>query len=227
MKITTLYLGLIVYMLVWFLPKNLVPYQNSIIRSENISIGEQFKPTVETFDVAINDVPFIEKSKIEEAFLFSKKQKLDTNLFFFIDMKIHSGKKRFFIYDYCKKEIIYSGLCCHGMGLGSTCEKPIYSNVKGSNCTSLGKYKTGERSYSNWGINIHYKMHGLENTNSNAFSRIVVLHSYDPVPDLEIYPEHLPMGWSLGCPVISNQLMTSIDTLLKNRKKSVLLWIYK
>jgi hypothetical protein len=112
------------------------------------------------------------------------------------------------------------------MGLGSTCSSPVFSNEKGSYCTSLGKYRTGERSYSSWGINVHYKMHGLERTNDNAFSRIVVLHSYDYVPEEEIFPEHLPLGWSLGCPVISNKLMTSIDSLLKTRKKSVLLWIY-
>jgi hypothetical protein len=53
-------------------------------------------------------------------------------------------------------------------------KKPVYSNVVGSNCTSLGKYKIGKRSYSNWGINIHYKMHGLESSNSNAFKRHVV-----------------------------------------------------
>jgi hypothetical protein len=69
-------------------------------------------------------------------------------------------------------------------------------------------------------------MKGLEASNSNAFKRIVVLHSYDPVAENEIYPEHLPMGWSLGCPVISNSLMTNIDHLLKRKKKPVLLWIY-
>jgi hypothetical protein len=168
----------------------------------------------------------IDSSKVKEAIAFCKKQKLDTGIAFFADMSIHSGKKRFFVFDLQNKKILHSGLCCHGLGMGSTCESPVFSNVKGSNCTSLGKYKTGERSYSNWGINVHYKMHGLENTNNNAFSRIVVLHSYDPIADEEIYPDHLPMGWSQGCPVISNKLMTSIDSLLKNRKRPVLLWIY-
>ncbi|MFN6944984.1 MAG: murein L,D-transpeptidase catalytic domain-containing protein [Cytophagaceae bacterium] len=169
---------------------------------------------------------FVDTEKLLEAKAFCEKRNLDTTLAIFIDMGIHSGKYRFFIYDLQNEKILHKGLCCHGAGKGSTCEKPVFSNEKGSNCTSLGKYKLGVRSYSNWGINIHYKMHGLEETNKNAFSRIVVLHSYDPVPDSEIYPLHLPMGWSLGCPVVSNDLMRKIDELLKDRKTEVLLWIY-
>lgn len=191
--------------------------KNDLARKEKL-INQDSKPE--------DAFTFIDQLKIKEAIAFCKKQKLDTNIAFLIDMNIHSGKKRFFVFDFQNKKVLHSGLCCHGMGLGSTCLSPVFSNEKGSNCTSLGKYKTGQRSYSNWGINVHYKMHGLEKTNSNAFSRIVVLHSYDPVSEEEIFPEHLPLGWSQGCPVISNKLMKAIDQLLKNRKSPVLLWIY-
>src|SRR5436190_1637972 len=150
--------------------------KNKLSSQINASDNQQKNPSIDSF-------------KIKEAILFCKKQKLDTNIVFFVDMNIHSGKKRFFVFDLQNKKILHSGLCCHGIGMESTCSSPVFSNVKGSNCTSLGKYKTGERSYSNWGINVHYKMHGLEKTNSNAFSRIVVLHSYDPIADEEIYPE--------------------------------------
>lgn len=158
---------------------------------------------------------------------FCKKNGFDTSVCFFVDMSIHSGKNRFFVFDLKNKKVLHSGLCCHGMGEGSTGSTPVFSNVSGSNCTSLGKYKIGIRSYSNWGIHVHYKMHGLESTNSNAFKRIVVLHSHSPVPDTQIYPFHLTMGWSLGCPVVSNELMTTLDGILKKKEKPVLLWIYK
>jgi hypothetical protein len=174
----------------------------------------------------LNCLHSINSNHWKEARKFCKANGLDTTIAFFIDMNIHSGKNRFFVIDLQKNIILNSGLCCHGMGMGSTEEKPVFSNTKGSNCTSLGKYKLGKRAYSNWGINVHYKMHGLENSNCNAFDRLVVLHSYDLVPEKEIYPLHLPMGWSQGCPVISNKLMTSLDELLKNKKGSVLLWIY-
>jgi len=173
-----------------------------------------------------NNLPAISKIRMDEALAFCRKQKMDTGTAFFVDMSIHSGKKRFFIVDLQKAAILSSGLCCHGMGKESTGEKPVFSNGNGSYCTSLGKYKTGTRAYSQFGIHVHYKLHGLETTNSNAFKRIVVLHSYDPVSEKEIYPEHLPMGWSLGCPVVSNNMMTAVDALLSSRKTPVLLWIY-
>jgi len=103
---------------------------------------------------------------------------------------------------------------------------PIFSNVSGSYCTSLGKYKLGARAYSQYGIHAHYKMHGLEATNSNAFKRIIVFHSHTPVPTYEIYPQHLPLGWSLGCPVVSDEMMTTVDAMLKASTSPVLLWIY-
>ncbi|MGQ7852674.1 murein L,D-transpeptidase catalytic domain-containing protein [Pedobacter sp. WC2501] len=163
--------------------------------------------------------------RISEASVFCKKNNMDTSIAIMVDMSIHSGKNRIFVYDFKRKEITTEGLCAHGVGGGSTPTKPIFSNKEGSYCTSLGKYKVKGRSYSNWGINIHYKMYGLEKTNSNAFKRIVVLHSYTPVPNQEIYPQTL-FGQSAGCPVLSDATMRKIDALLKNKKKPVLLWIY-
>ncbi|QPH41392.1 murein L,D-transpeptidase catalytic domain-containing protein [Pedobacter endophyticus] len=167
----------------------------------------------------------ISESKISAALAFCQKDNMDTSLVIMIDMSIHSGKNRLFVYDFEKEAVIIEGLCAHGVGRGSTATKPVFSNEVGSNCTSLGKFSVKGRSYSNWGINIHYKMYGLEKTNSNAFKRIVVLHSYTPVPNKEIYPQTL-FGQSAGCPVLSDATMKKIDDLLKTKKKPVLLWIY-
>lgn len=165
--------------------------------------------------------------KADEAEIYCKANKFNTQFCFLMDMSIHSGKSRFYIYNFKSKSIFDSSLVCHGVGKNSTTTKPIYSNEVGSNCTSLGKYKTGKRSYSNWGIHIHYKLHGLEKTNSNAFKRQVVLHSYEYVSEEELYPNHLTMGWSLGCPVLSNKPMKRLDSLLQKTKKPTLLWIYE
>lgn len=79
-------------------------------------------------------------------------------------------------------------------------QKAILSNVDGSHCSSNGKYIIGERGYSNWGINVNYKMHGLEKTNSNTFRRQIVLHSWEKVADKEIYPKRYSRGLGLsGC----------------------------
>jgi hypothetical protein len=143
-----------------------------------------------------------------------------------INFSIHSGKNRFFIWDFERDTIVRSSLCAHGYGGNSTTERPEYSNTAGSYCSSPGRYRIGISSYSRWGIHIHYKLHGLEPTNSNAFKRIVVLHSYACVPDAEIYPFHLPLGYSAGCPVVSDAMMRRADELLKNSDKPFLLWIF-
>jgi hypothetical protein len=169
------------------------------------------------------------EEKAEEALSFCKTNGYNTDFCILIDMKIHSGKYRMFVYDFNNKQIERKALCAHGCGKGnmeSTGSKPLFSNEEGSLLTSLGKYKIGIRSYSQWGINVHYKLHGLDSTNSNAFKRIVVLHSFTPVSSIEIYPLHLPMGFSQGCPVTDNETMTYLDTKLKNTEKSILLWIF-
>lgn len=166
------------------------------------------------------------KAKADSAKMFCKQKDYNMQYCILIDFSIHSGKNRFFVWDFAKDTIRHESLCCHGYGKESTQSKPVFSNVEGSYCSSLGKYKIGVRSYSSWGINAHYKMHGLEKTNNNAFKRIVVLHSHNPVPEEEIYPKHLPLGWSQGCPVISNNIMRKVDALLKDTKKPVLMWIY-
>ena len=169
------------------------------------------------------------KLKADSAMRYCKRKGFDTKHCFLLDFKIHSGKNRFFVWDFENDTIKYSGLCCHGYGNNAnrnTYDKLVFSNVPGSLCSSLGRYKVGIRSYSQWGINVHYKLHGLDKTNSNAFERIVVLHSHSPVPDEEIYPDHLPLGYSQGCPVLSDNFMRKVDDLLKDTKKPVLLWAY-
>lgn len=168
-------------------------------------------------------------SKAQEALAYCKANKFNTEYCILIDMSEHSGKKRMFVYDFKQHKVIRSALCAHGCGKDdqrSTGAKPIFGNKEGSLLTSLGKYKIGARAYSQYGINVHYKLHGLESTNDNAFQRIVVLHSHTPLPPIETYPQHLPMGWSYGCPVTDNETMHYLDKLLAKSKQPVLLWIY-
>lgn len=166
------------------------------------------------------------KLKADTAKAYCNKKGLNPNFCFLVDMSTHSGKYRFFLWDLRADTLMASSLCAHGYGQNSTTTKPVFSNVEGSYCSSLGNYKTGARSYSNWGINIHYKLYGLEASNSNAFRRMVVLHSHDPIPTKEITPSHLPLGYSQGCPVIDNAMMRKVDQLLQKQTKPTLLWIY-
>lgn len=169
------------------------------------------------------------KTKAIDAAKFCKNNELNTEYCILVDMSIHSGRNRCFVYQFKNDSIINSGLCSHGCCEGNwatdrTKSKPKFSNVPESHCSSIGKYKIGNRGYSNWGININYKLHGLESTNSNAYSRIIVLHSWDMISEKEVYPKGTPEGW--GCTAISNNLMRKLDVLLKNSDKPVLMWVY-
>ncbi|MDR0509792.1 MAG: murein L,D-transpeptidase catalytic domain family protein [Rikenellaceae bacterium] len=166
------------------------------------------------------------KVKAAEALAYCKAHNLNTDMCMLVDFGIHSGCNRFFVWDFKRSAIVCQSLCAHGYGRGSTGSAPVFSNEEGSYCSSLGHYRIGARAYSKYGINVHNKLHGLDATNSNAFKRIVVLHSFDPMPEVETYPVHLPLGMSQGCPVISNNTMHRVDTLLQQAKKPTLLWIY-
>ncbi|OCX51170.1 hypothetical protein BEL04_20920 [Mucilaginibacter sp. PPCGB 2223] len=65
----------------------------------------------------------------------------------------------------------------------------------------------------------------MEATNNNAFKREIVFHSWESVPETEVYPDGVPEGW--GCPAISNDTMKVVDTLLRNQKRHTLLWVYQ
>jgi hypothetical protein len=173
--------------------------------------------------------PTLLEDKAKEALAFCKKNHYNQDFCILIDMSIHSGLNRFFVYDFNKNTSSMSMLVGHGCGnypwsSDWTRDKPKFSNVDGSHCSSLGKYKIGQRAWSDWGINVKYVLHGLDKTNSNAQSRYIVFHSWEKVSEKEIYPDGTAEGW--GCPTISNNNMKIIDPMLKASKKPVLMWIY-
>lgn len=167
--------------------------------------------------------------KAKEAKDYCIKNGLDTNYCLLVDFSIHSGKNRLVLWDFKQNKVLFKGLCTHGSCSGdfeksNSKVQPQFSNVSNSHCSSEGKFRIGIRSYSNWGVNIHYKLHGLESNNDNVYKRVVVLHSWELVPDEEVYPKPIVKSW--GCPAVSNNMMLKLDSLLKKQKKPTLLWIY-
>jgi hypothetical protein len=183
---------------------------------------------------SLNEKPNISGSlsqieKAKEALEYCKNQGFNTDFCILVDMGIHSGKDRMFIWDFNSSSIAQSGLCSHGCGDSphsgdETKTAPIFSNISDSHLSSLGKYKIGKRGYSNWGIHINYKLHGLETSNVNAYRRLIVLHSWEIVSNIPIYPNGTPEGW--GCPAVSNDMMKILDKKLKEASKPVLLWVF-
>jgi hypothetical protein len=167
-------------------------------------------------------------SKHTEALAFCKKKHYSEDYYFLVDLSVHSGTNRFYVYDFKQKKITESNLVTHGSCDAfavndAKYEKAKFSNRNDSHCSSIGKYKIGKRDYSSWGINVKYWLEGLEETNNNSVERVVVLHSWDAVANAEIYPQYTPLSW--GCPAVSNDFMIKLDAKLQKTEKPVLLWI--
>lgn len=174
--------------------------------------------------VVIKDYSEIHMNALE----FCEKEKYNKNYYFLIDLSIHSGKNRFFVYDFTTNKILDKNLVTHG-----SCdqfeenpkkwEKAKFDKKVDSHCSMKGKYKIGKRDYSSWGINVKYWLQGLEDSNKNAEKRVVVLHSWNAVANKEIYPKYAPLSW--GCPAVSNEFMEKLDLRLQKSDLPVLLWI--
>lgn len=166
------------------------------------------------------------KEKLEQKVIAAKKfvqqKNFNEAVCFFIDMSLPSGQSRFFLYDLKKDSTINKSLVAHGNCFEYWLEGRRYSNVVGSGCTSLGKYKVGASYTGKFGYS--YKLHGLDTSNSNAFERTVVLHSHSCVPSKETNDE---ICQSNGCPTVSPDFLIQLKAIINGSKKPVLLWIYE
>lgn len=165
-----------------------------------------------------------------DALVYCQKKNFNTDFYFLADMSMHSGKNRFLVWSFKENKILKKALVTHGCGNSGWSSdesrvNPVFSNTPESHCSSLGKYKIGERGYSQFGMHVKYLLHGLDTSNSNALARTIVLHSWEIIPDEETYPEGAPESW--GCPAVSNNFMRQLDTLLSTAEKPTLLWMVK
>jgi hypothetical protein len=170
------------------------------------------------------------RKKAAEAKEFCRKKQYSSDFCLLADMSVHSGYERMVIWNFVTDTIEKSMLVGHGCGEGrwsydDSKDKPVFSNKNGSHCSSLGRYKIGDRGVSEWGIKVKYLLHGLDASNSNAFRRFIVLHSWEKMPDEEVYPDGSPEGW--GCPTVSDANMRYLDKKLAAGKKPALLWMFE
>ncbi|MEP7237641.1 MAG: murein L,D-transpeptidase catalytic domain-containing protein [Ferruginibacter sp.] len=141
---------------------------------------------------------------------------------FLVDMRIPSGKNRFFVYNLAKDSVEIAGLVAHGSGTVDNADTATFSNIPNSYCTSLGKYKIGNAYNGRFGL--AYKLYGLDKTNSKAFDRFVVLHAHECVPNDEVSPSPICESW--GCPTVAPAFLTRLKTYLDRSAEPILLWIY-
>jgi hypothetical protein len=163
------------------------------------------------------------KQKSTEVLPFIRKNHFNSQLCFFVDMSISSGKKRFFVYDLSGDSVLKQGLVAHGSCDAGFQVSPTFSNKVNSGCSATGKYKIGGSYFGTFGL--AYKLHGLDSSNSNAYNRNIVLHSYSCVPDEET--GSTPLCNSRGCPMVSPGFLDQLKPIINSSGKPILLWIFE
>ncbi|RYE22357.1 MAG: hypothetical protein EOP51_13460 [Sphingobacteriales bacterium] len=152
---------------------------------------------------------------------FSLAKGYNPRIAFLVDMSIPSGRNRFFVYNMQKDSIEIAGLVTHGYGSPNAGIE--FSNIPGSYCSSLGKYKVGKSYEGRFGL--AFKLHGLDKTNDKAFERFVVLHAHECVPVKEIEP--LTICESQGCPTVAPGFLQKLKSYIEISDQPILLNIYQ
>ena len=161
----------------------------------------------------------------EQAIRYARQNGLSTNYCVFVDYGIPSGSPRVFVWSFEQRKVVYRGYAMHGPGKGSTAMKPVFSNVPGSHCSSLGKFEVtkhhGARNKSG------YYLIGLERSNSRAYDRCIMIHGSGWV-DSNIWRQYIPLNSKscLGCVTVSRKDMRYIGRIIENEDRHILLWSY-
>ncbi len=185
---------------------------DSHIENRNTIINKDDDAYLKRLDKRINEINLY----IENKNVYNKE------IAFLLDMKISSGKNRFFVVDLQNKKIIKKGLVAHGYGsIITNTDSLKFSNVPNTMATSIGKYRIGNSYYGKFGKS--YKLTGLDNSNSKALERNIVLHSYKDVPEQEVDGA---ICLSKGCPMVSVGFFKEIEVLIDRSKRSILLYVY-
>ncbi len=132
-----------------------------------------------------------------------------------IDYSLRSTKARFFIID-MKSGSVWAIHTAHGKGSDPDGNgyATLFSNVSGSEQSSLGMMMAAETYNGKHGLSL--RLDGLSSTNSNVRARAIVIHQADYVQESEVV-----QGRSWGCPAVAN---SDRDELIKRLKGGSLIY---
>jgi len=136
-----------------------------------------------------------------------------------IDMSRSANLKRFFLIDLKDEKIVHKSIVAHGRNSGGEYAK-LFSNKVGSYKSSIGFYRTAETYRGKHGLSL--RLDGLENSNSNARKRAIVIHAADYVSE-HFIRNNGRLGRSLGCPSLPEK---DYDKIIGKIKDGSLLFIY-
>ena len=127
-----------------------------------------------------------------------------------LDFSMPSTHQRLFVID-MTTGTVWPTTVAHGKGSDSDhdalAEK--FSNVNGSNASSVGVYITAETYSGSHGLSL--RLDGMSSTNSKARSRAVVMHGASYVQDRDVR-----QGRSWGCPAIPMAYRDRMIGMIKN-----------
>lgn len=130
------------------------------------------------------------------------------------DFDLNSTKKRLWIIDLEKKELILNTWVAHGERSGT--DKALYfSNNNESLKSSIGFFITGESYYGKHGLSL--KLDGVDQGfNTNARKRAIVVHGADYVSQ-ETINALGRLGRSQGCPAVPQALSATIVHAIEDK----------
>jgi hypothetical protein len=134
-----------------------------------------------------------------------------------IDFSLHASKKRMYLIDIDSGAVkamhtsVGRKTDPDGDGIAD-----IFSNIEGSNMSSLGFYLTDDEYMGGNGRSM--RLHGLSPTNSNALTRYIVVHGAAYISEVDNHA-----GRSLGCPAVD---LKHNDELIERTKNGSLMFIW-
>lgn len=137
-----------------------------------------------------------------------------------VDFSKPSTDERLYVIDVKEQKVLYHSVVAHGRGSGDN-YATSFSNVPGSNQSSLGFYLTANTYQGQNGYSLRLK--GLERgINDKAMERAIVIHGAD-YADPKFIPYAGRLGRSLGCPSLPKSLN---DDIINTIKDGSVLFIY-
>lgn len=163
--------------------------------------------------------------RAESAEKVARRMGLSERYCLLVDYSIPSGTPRMFVWSFEENRVVASTYVMHGPGMGSTDEKPVFSNKPGSNCSALGRFAVthehGNRNKSG------YYIRGLDFDNQSARGRALMIHKAKWV-DMNCWRTYIPLNGKccLGCLTISSRGLEYLSKLIDGERKQMLLWSF-
>lgn len=133
--------------------------------------------------------------------------KIKKEILTIVDFSLSSTKKRLWVIDMKKSQVLFQSLVAHGKNSGEEFAQK-FSNLPESYQSSLGFYLTGETYHGKHGFSL--RLDGLnKGINHAARDRAIVVHAADYVSE-KFIQQHGRLGRSQGCPALPAELNESI-----------------